>query len=50
MRLVAVAQETDCLKTQRHCEYCTGVNHVCYRCGMLLGPCDCPKLGSLLDY
>ena len=50
MRLVAVTEETYCLKSQRHVEYCTGINHVCYRCGLFLHPCDCPKLGSMLDY
>ena len=50
MRLVAVSEETYCLTSQKHMEYCTGNNHVCYRFGLLLGPCDCPKLGSLLDY
>ncbi len=50
MRLVAVSEETDCLRTRRHCEFCTGVNHVCYRCGMYIAPCNCPRLGSLLDY
>ena len=50
MRLVAVQEETYCLKTQVHQGYCTGRNHVCYRCGFLIEPCDCPRLGTLLDY
>jgi len=50
MRLVAVTPEADCLRTQRHHEYCDGTQHYCYRCGMLLGPCNCPELGTPLDY
>lgn len=50
MRILAVQEETYCLKTQAHARVCNGTNHVCYRCGMLLGDCDCPRLGSLLDY
>lgn len=50
MKLYSVMDETYCLKTQRHPSECNGVSHVCYRCGMLLGPCDCPTLGSPLDY
>jgi hypothetical protein len=50
MRLRAVTEETYCLKTQAHVEACNGTNHVCYRCGLLLGTCDCPELGSPLDY
>ncbi len=50
MLLMAVDDETYCLKTQAHAPHCNGANLVCYRCGMLLGPCDEPKLGSLLDY
>ncbi|MDV3294093.1 MAG: hypothetical protein LYZ70_07465 [Nitrososphaerales archaeon] len=50
MRLVALADETNCLRSQQHVEHCTGINHVCYRCGMFMKACDCPSLGSLLDY
>ena len=50
MRLLAVNGETYCLKTQVHKLACNGMNHICYRCGMLLGACDCPRLGTLLDY
>ncbi len=50
MRLVAVADETDCIKSKKHLVHCTGTNHVCAKCGILLGPCDCPRLGTLLDY
>jgi hypothetical protein len=46
----AVSDETYCLKTQKHQEYCTGNNHICYRCGLLFGPCDCSRLGSVLDF
>ncbi|HXW36315.1 MAG TPA: hypothetical protein VEJ36_00175 [Nitrososphaerales archaeon] len=46
----AVQDETYCLRSQVHAKRCTGRNHVCYRCGMLLGRCDCPSLGSPLDY
>ena len=50
MRLMVVYEEGYCLKDALHSSYCTGVNRVCYRCGMLLGPCDCPELGSPFDY
>ena len=50
MMLVAVTEEAECRKTGRHYEYCMRTHHVCYRCGMLIGPCNCPELGSLLDY
>ncbi|MDV3277127.1 MAG: hypothetical protein LYZ69_01510 [Nitrososphaerales archaeon] len=50
MRLAVVEEETYCLKSQKHLEYCTGTNHVCYRCGLLIGSCHCAELGSLLDY
>ncbi|MBI3023146.1 MAG: hypothetical protein HYU03_01405 [Thaumarchaeota archaeon] len=50
MKLYSVMDETYCLKTQRHLSNCNGKNHFCYRCGLLLGPCDCPALGSPLDY
>ena len=50
MRLIASPEETYCLKSQIHATYCTGVNHICYRCGMLKGPCRHRKLGTLLDY
>lgn len=50
MQLQSIAQETYCLKTQQHVESCNGANHSCYRCGMLLGPCRCPELGTPLDY
>ena len=50
MRILAVPDETYCLKSHKHPRACSGKYHVCYRCGMLLGECDCPKLGTLLDY
>ncbi|MBI3859405.1 MAG: hypothetical protein HY296_04090 [Thaumarchaeota archaeon] len=50
MRVIATADETYCLKTQSHTNFCTGINHICYRCGMLRGPCHHRKLGTLLDY
>lgn len=50
MLLAALQDETYCLKTQVHPWVCTGTNHVCYRCGMFLGTCNCPRLGTLLDY
>jgi len=50
MRILAVEGETYCLKSQAHPKACTGRNHICYRCGLLFGPCDCKRLGSLLDY
>ena len=50
MKLRAVADEGYCLKTQRHVTSCNGVCHTCYRCGMFMGGCDCPHLGSMLDY
>jgi hypothetical protein len=50
MLLVAFQDETYCPRTQSHVAYCTGTNHVCYRCGFLFGPCDHKELGSLLDY
>jgi hypothetical protein len=48
--LTAVDEETYCLRTQTHVPYDNGRNVVCYRCGMLLGPADRPKMGTLLDY
>ncbi|MDG6990255.1 MAG: hypothetical protein JRM99_02405 [Nitrososphaerota archaeon] len=50
MLLVAVPEETYCLKTQEHMPVKTGENLACYRCGMFLGPSNEPKLGTLLDY
>lgn len=50
MLVLAVPEETYCLKSQAHSKACNGTNHVCYRCGFLLGPCNCSSLGSLLDY
>jgi hypothetical protein len=50
LRLKTVADEGYCLKTQNHVSTCNSRNHVCYRCGMYLGKCDCPSLGSPLDY
>lgn len=50
MRLAAVQDETYCLKSQKHVEFCTGTNHVCYRCGLFIKKCDCAELGSPLDY
>ncbi len=50
MLLNAEADETYCLKTQNHVPARVGANLVCYRCGMLLGPSDDAKLGTLLDY
>ena len=50
MRLKVVQEEAYCLRTQTHERVCKGKNHVCYRCGMLLGRCDCPSLGTQLDY
>jgi hypothetical protein len=50
MLLVAVSEETYCLKTAKHVPAEVGKNVVCYRCGMLLGSSDESKLGSLLDY
>lgn len=50
MRILAVPDETYCIKTHVHKQACKGKNHVCYRCGMYLGGCRCPKLGTLLDY
>jgi hypothetical protein len=48
--LVAVDEETYCLKTQAHVLTTIGNNVVCYRCSMLLGSGSLTKLGSLLDY
>jgi len=50
MLLVAAPDEAYCLKTQTHVPAKVGANVVCYRCGMLLGTAEEPKLGSLLDY
>jgi hypothetical protein len=50
MKLKAAAEESYCLKTQKHVPSCNGTSHSCYRCGMFLGGCDCPSLGSPLDY
>jgi hypothetical protein len=50
MLLTAASDETNCLKTQAHFPARVGLNIVCYRCGMLLGPAEEPKLGTLLDY
>jgi hypothetical protein len=50
MLLTSVAEETYCLKTQEHVPVKVGSNVVCYRCAMLLGRADEPKLGTLLDY
>jgi hypothetical protein len=49
-RLKTIAHEEYCLRTQNHVSTCNNGNHICYRCGMLLGRCGCPKLGSMLDY
>ncbi|MDE1857571.1 MAG: hypothetical protein KGI26_00690 [Thaumarchaeota archaeon] len=50
MLLSAIPEETYCLRTQEHVPVRSGDNLVCYRCGMLLGASDEPKLGTLLDY
>ena len=50
MLLTSVPEETYCLKTQTHAPTRNGSNIVCYRCGMLLGTSDEPRLGTLLDY
>lgn len=50
IRLVALQEEGYCVRTQAHSRVCTGRNHICYRCGMLTGPCRHVKLGTLLDY
>ena len=50
MILFAAAEETYCLKTQRHLPMDNGTNTVCYRCGMLLGPSQSETLGTLMDY
>jgi len=50
LRLKMVIDEGYCLKTQNHVSACNSRNHTCYRCGMYLGRCDCPELGSPLDY
>jgi hypothetical protein len=50
MLLAAVPEETYCLQTQKHVPVQVGRNVVCYRCGMLLGTAQEPKLGTLLDY
>ena len=50
MKLKAAAEESYCLKTQKHARSCNGTSHSCYRCGMFLSGCDCPSLGSPLDY
>ncbi len=50
MLLVAEPDETYCLKTQSHSLVVSGAHMICYRCGMLLGVSNDPKLGTLLDY
>ena len=50
MRLLAVEDETNCLRTQRHKPHAEGGRKVCYRCGLIMGRCSTPKLGTLLDY
>ena len=50
MLLIAVPEETYCLKTQSHAPARSGSNMICYRCGMLLGTTGEPGLGTLLDY
>ncbi len=50
IRVRAFQDETYCLRSHRHPRACTGRTHHCYRCGMHLGACDCPRLGTLLDY
>lgn len=50
MLVSAVPDETYCLKTQRHVPAKNGSYVICYRCGMMLGTADDPKLGTLLDY
>jgi hypothetical protein len=48
--LVAEPEETYCLKSMSHAPVVSGSHMICYRCGMLLGPSNVPKLGTLLDY
>jgi hypothetical protein len=50
MLLMAVPEETYCLKTQHHQPVRMGSNLVCYRCGLLIGKAESQELGSLLDY
>lgn len=50
MLLTAESEETYCLKTQAHAPYSNGTYEICYRCGMMLGLGQAPKLGTLLDY
>jgi hypothetical protein len=50
MLVTAVADEAYCLKTQQHSAYSNGSYTICYRCGMVLGPADDKKLGTMLDY
>ncbi len=50
MRVRAFQDETYCIKTHAHQKACVGGSHVCYRCGMRMGACRCPKLGTMLDY
>ncbi len=50
MLLTAIPEETYCLKTDKHAPARLENNIICYRCGMLLGSSEQPKLGSLLDY
>ena len=50
MLLVAEPEETSGLKSKSHAPIVSGAHIICYRCGMLLGPSNVPKLGTLLDY
>jgi len=50
MLLMAIPEETYCLKTQAHSPVVQGSNVICYRCGMWLRSADKPELGSLLDF
>ncbi|MGP8124800.1 MAG: hypothetical protein ACLQEQ_02900 [Nitrososphaerales archaeon] len=50
LQVLSLQDETYCIKTHVYPRACTGRNHFCYRCGMHLDECDCPGLGTLLDY
>ncbi|QQG48825.1 MAG: hypothetical protein HY247_00435 [archaeon] len=50
MRLFAVEAEANCVRTHEHAPRCDGGRLVCYRCGLIMGACSSPSLGSLLDY